>query len=83
MYKDLFEEVKDIFNIELTSDEIIIIRNALRLAQERGFSDCNISSEELKSVEDKVMKQYDEQTDLIGKQIETKLKEVLKEIRHE
>lgn len=84
MYKDLFEDVKDIYNIELTYDEVIIIRNVLQFAQERGFSsDCSITSEELKSVEDKLMKQYNEQEDIIRKEIETKLKEVLKEIRHE
>ena len=84
MHEDLFEEVKDIYNIELTSDEVIIIRNVLQFAQERGFSsDCSISSEELKTVEDKLMKQYDEQEDIYRKQIEIKLKKVLKEIRHE
>lgn len=80
--EDLFEEFKDIYNIELTGDEVIIIRNALQLAQERGL-DCSITSEELKAVEDKLMKQYKEQTNLIGIQIEAKLKKVLKEIRHE
>ena len=83
MYEDLSEEFKDIYNIELTGDEVIIIRNALQLAQERGFSDCNITSEELKAVEDKLMKQYNEQEDTYREQIEAKLKEVLKEIRHE
>lgn len=82
MYENLFEEFKDIYNIELTGDEVIMIRNALQLAQERGL-DCSITSEELKAVEDKLMKQYKEQTNLIGIQIEAKLKEVLKEIRHE
>ena len=33
MYENLFEEFKDIYNIELTSDEVIIIRNAIQLAQ--------------------------------------------------
>lgn len=79
MYENLFEEFKDIYNIELTGDEVIIMRNALRLAQERGFSDCSITSEELKTVEDKLMKQYNEQEDIIRNRIETKLKEVLKE----
>ena len=63
MYENLFEEFKDIYNIELTSDEVIIIRNALQLAQERGL-DCSITSEELKTIEDKLMKQYDEQEDI-------------------
>lgn len=82
MHENLFEEFKDIYNIELTGDEVIIIRNALQLAQERGL-DCSITLEELKAVEDKLMKQYNEQEDIIRNQIETKLKEVLKEIRHE